>query len=61
MIGILVFENKNTLWINKYLTIKNWGTTYGRIDRDTTDIGSNMYPDTTVAHPILRELWGLRV
>ena len=35
LIGILVFEkNVYTLWITKYLTIKSWGTTYGKMERE---------------------------
>ena len=56
-----VCKNVYTLWINKYLTIKSWGTTYGGMERDTTDIGSNMYHGTTLDHPTHRELWDLQV
>ena len=57
------------MWLKMWITcewtrtykIKDWGTTYDGMERDTTDIVSNMYHGTTLGNPKPRGLWSLHV
>ena len=44
---------------NQIIRPLNADHSYGGMERDTTDIGTNMYHGTTLDHSIPRELWGL--
>lgn len=56
LIGTLLFADVNTLRQTSSKTIKSSGTTYGVVEKDPTDIGSNMYHANILGHPIPRDL-----